>query len=176
MARTPDLRYVDPRQRRGPLYLALARFSATKLGGWLSVRIAWRLDPHLLKLTRGRVSTAWPLSAALLETRGARTGLRRRNATLYFHDGDRVTIIPSLRGRPKNPGWYLNLREHPDVVYGGLPFRAEIVEDEGKRQRLWELAYRVYPQYADFRDEAAKAGRLIPIVQLVPREPRRDRR
>ena len=169
---SPSLRHVDPRQRRGALYLALARFSATRLGGWLAVRIAWRLDPWLLKLTRGRVSSAWPLSAGLLETRGARTGRPRRNATLYFHDGDRVTIIPSLRGRPKNPAWYHNLRGHPDVVYGGLPFRAEIVEDEGERQRLWELADRVYPPYADFRDEAAKAGRLIPIVQLVPRQPR----
>ena len=163
------VRYVDPHRKRGRLYLALARFSATKIGGWLAVRIAWRLDPHLLKLTRGRVSTAWPLSAAVLETRGARTGQPRRTATLYFHDGDRVTIIPSLRGRPENPSWYHNLREHPDVVYGGLPFRAEIVEDDREQERLWDLAYRVYPQYAGFRDAAAKAGRLIPIVQLVPR-------
>src|SRR6476659_4778136 len=163
------VRYVDPREKRGRFYLALARFSATKLGGWLAVRIAWKLDPHLLKLTRGRVSTAWPLSAALLETRGARTGQPRRNATLYFHDGDRVTIIASLRGWPKNPAWYHNLRTHPDVVFGGVPLRAEIVEDEAERQRLWDLADRVYPQYADFREQAEKAGRVIPIIQLVPR-------
>jgi deazaflavin-dependent oxidoreductase (nitroreductase family) len=169
MAQTPYLRHVDPQKRRGRLYLALARFSATKVGGWLSVNIAWKIDPHLLKLTRGRLSTAWPLSAALLETRGARTGQPRRTATLYFHDGDRVTIVPSLRGWPKNPAWYYNLSKHPEVVYGGLPFRAEIVEDEGGRQRLWDLADRVYPQYADFRDQAGKAGRTIPIVQLVPR-------
>ena len=84
-------------------------------------------------------------------------------------DGDRVTIIASLRGWPKNPDWYYNLRKHPDVVFGGLPFRAEVVEDEADRQRLWELADRVYPQYANFREQARKAGRVIPIVQLVPR-------
>src|ERR687888_2323142 len=94
MAHAPYLRYVDPRKRRGRLYLALARFSATRAGAWLSVTIAWKVDSHLLKLTRGRFSTAWPLRAALLETRGARTGQPRRNATLYFHDADRVTIIP----------------------------------------------------------------------------------
>ena len=169
MAQTPYLRYVDPHNRRGRLYLALARFSATKIGGWLSVNLAWKVDPHLLKLTGGRLSTAWPLSAAVLETRGARTGQPRRNATLYFHDGDRVTIVPSLRGWPRNPAWYYNLRKHPDVLYGGLPFRAEIVEHDGERQRLWDLADRVYPQYADFRDHAGKAGRTVPIVQLVPR-------
>jgi deazaflavin-dependent oxidoreductase (nitroreductase family) len=164
-----QLRYVDPRKRRGRLYLAVCRFSATKAGGWLSVKVAWKLDPHLLKLTQGRVSTSLPVAAALLETRGARTGQPRRNATLYFHDGDRVTIIPTFRGWPKNPAWYHNLRKHPDVVYGGLPLRAEVVEDEAERQRLWDLADRVYPQYAEFRERAGKAGRAIPIVQLVPR-------
>jgi deazaflavin-dependent oxidoreductase (nitroreductase family) len=169
MGGTRKLRRVDPEKRRGPLYLAICRFSATKAGGWLSANIAWKIDPQLLKLTRGRLSTAWPVAAALLETRGARTGRPRRNATLYFHDGDRVTIIASLRGWPRNPGWYYNLRKHPDVVYGGQPFRAEIVEDAAHRQRLWGLADRVYSQYADFREQARKAGRVIPIIQLVPR-------
>jgi hypothetical protein len=80
-----------------------------------------------------------------------------------------VTIIPSLRGWPRNPDWYYNLRNHPDVVYGGLPFRGVVVEDEGERERLWDLADRVYPQYAAFREQAGKAGRTVPIVQLVPR-------
>lgn len=169
-ARTaPYLRCVDPRERRGRLYLALARFSVTKAGTWLSVSLGWRIDPHLLKLTRGRLSTAWPLRAALLETRGARTGQARQTATLYFHDGDRVTIMPALRGWPRNPSWYHNLRKHPDVLFGGLPFQATIVEDEAERQRLWDLADRVYPQYAGFRERARKDGRVIPLVQLVPR-------
>jgi deazaflavin-dependent oxidoreductase (nitroreductase family) len=169
MAHTPKLRYVDPHKRRGRLYLAVCRFSATKAGAWISVNVAWKVDPYLLKLTRGWFSTAAPVAAALLESRGARTGQPRRNATLYFHDGDRVTIIASKRGWPTNPAWYYNLREHPDIVFGGLPFRAEIVEDEAERQRLWDLADRVFPEYTDYRERAGKAGRVIPIVQLVPR-------
>jgi deazaflavin-dependent oxidoreductase (nitroreductase family) len=169
MTHAPKLPYVDPHKRRGRLYLAVCRFSASRLGAWLSVNVAWKVDPHLLKLTGGRLSTASPVAAALLESRGARTGRPRRNATLYFHDGDRVTIVASLRGWPRNPAWYYNLRKHPDVVFGGLPFRAEIVEDEAERRRLWDLADRVYPQYSDFREQARKAGRVIPIVQLLPR-------
>ena len=169
MARAPELRYVDPRERRGRLYLAICRFSATKAGTWLAVNLAWKIDPHLLRLTRGRFSTAMPVVAALLETRGARTGRVRRTATLYFHDGDRVTIVAALRGWPHNPAWFHNLRKHPDVVFGGRPFRAEIVEDEAERRRLWALADRIYPQYAQFREAAAKAGRAVPIVQLVAR-------
>jgi deazaflavin-dependent oxidoreductase (nitroreductase family) len=169
MARTSKLPYVDPYKRRGRLYLAVARLSATKLGAWFSVNVAWKLDPFLLKLTGGRFSTTGPLAAALLESRGARTGRPRRNATLYFHDGERVTIVASKRGLPEHPAWYHNLRKHPDVVYGGLPFRAELVEDEAERARLWELADRVFPEYADYRERAAQAGREIPIFQLVER-------
>ncbi len=86
---------------------------------WLAEKVSWRLDPYLLRLTGGRISTAWPIPAALLETRGARTGRPRRNATIYFHDGDRVTIVASYRGEPRHPAWYHNVRAHPDVVYGG---------------------------------------------------------
>ena len=169
MARSAKLPYVDPYKRRGRLYLAVARLSATKLGAWFSTNVAWKLDPFLLKLTGGRLSTTGPLAAALLESRGARTGKARSNATLYFHDGDRVTIIASKRGLPEHPAWYHNLRKHPDIVYGGLPFRAELVEDEAERARLWELADRVFPAYAAYRERAPEAGRVIPIFQLVER-------
>ncbi len=169
MAHTPKLRYVDPYKRRGRLYLTVARLSTTKLGMWLSEKVAWKLDPHMLKLTRGRLGSTGPVASAVLESLGARTGRPRRNATLYFHDGDRVTIIASKRGWPKNPAWYYNLREHPDVVFAGLPFRAEVVEDEAELKRLWDLADRVFPQFAVYRDWAGEAGREIPIIQLVAR-------
>jgi deazaflavin-dependent oxidoreductase (nitroreductase family) len=104
----------------------------------------------------------------LLQTRGARTGLVRRNAVIYFHDGERVTIVASQAGRPDNPSWLHNLRANPDVLLGGQPFRAEIVEDEAQCSRLWRLADRVFPAFAAYRDSAALAGRTIPIVQLLP--------
>jgi deazaflavin-dependent oxidoreductase (nitroreductase family) len=136
---------------------------------WLAEKVAWKLDPVLLRLTRSRMGTTGPVASALLETRGARTGRPRRTATLYFHDGDRVTIAASKQGRPENPAWYHNLRANPEVVFGGLPFRAHVVHDEAERKRLWDLADRVFPQYADYRAWAARAGRVIPIVQLTPR-------
>ncbi len=169
MEQLPKLRHIDPNQERSRLYLAVCRFSTTKAGLWLAANVAWKLDPLLLKLTEGRFCSTGPVAAALLETRGARTGRPRRNTTLYFHDGERVTIIASKRGWPENPAWYYNLRKEPDVVYGGLPFRAEVVQDEGERQRLWDLADRVFPQFAVYREWAAEAGRVIPIVQLLAR-------
>jgi deazaflavin-dependent oxidoreductase (nitroreductase family) len=169
MAAARQLPYVDPYKPRGGFYFTVARLSATKFGAWFSINVAWKLDPLLLGLTKGRLSTTGPLAAALLESRGARTGQPRRNATLYFHDGERVTIIASKRGWPSHPSWYYNLRAHPDVLYGSLPFRAELVEAQAERERLWALADRVFPEYADYREQAAKAGREIPIFQLMPR-------
>ena len=67
---------------------------------------------------------------AVLETTGAKTGARRRNAVIYFHDGDRVTIVASNAGSPRHPSWYHNLRAHPDVVFGGVAMRATVVDDE----------------------------------------------
>src|SRR3954452_11404852 len=137
--------------------------------GWLSRKVGWKLDPHLLRLTRGRLGTGLLLPTALLETRGRRTGRVRRNGVIYFHDGDRVTIIASKRGLPDHPAWFHNARADPDVVFGGEPFRAQIVDDEDERARLWTLADRVLPAYASYRERAAGVGRTIPILQLLPR-------
>jgi deazaflavin-dependent oxidoreductase (nitroreductase family) len=163
------LRHVDPHRRRGWTYRAICRLSSTAAGLWLSEHIAWKLDPLLLRLSGGRFGFAGPLPSALLETRGARSGQLRRAATLYFHDGESVVIVASKRGAPEHPAWYHNLRRNPDVVFGGVPLRARVVEDAGERERLWSLADRVFPPFARYRSWAAQAGREIPIVELRPR-------
>jgi deazaflavin-dependent oxidoreductase (nitroreductase family) len=167
----PEMRvlpYVNPRQR-SIFYRAWARFVGTRVIGWFTRKVLLKLDLILLRLSRGRLRMGLMLPTALLETRGARTGRLRRNGVNYFHDGERVTIIASNFGLPKHPSWFHNLRAHPDVKLGGQPFRAEVVEDESERARLWPLADRVLPPYAAYRKRAARAGRTIQIVQLVPR-------
>jgi deazaflavin-dependent oxidoreductase (nitroreductase family) len=161
------LPYVDPHARRGAIYRAFVRFLGTRLAAWLSINVVWKVDPHLMRLTGGRVGLGLMLPTALLETRGARSGRPRRNGVIYFHDGDRVTIIASKLGAPEHPAWFHNARANPDVQLGGRPFRAEVVDDEATRTRLWELADRVFPPYAVYRERADRVGRVIPILQLV---------
>ena len=165
------IRYIDPLTRRGPLYRAYASvFGSGRVALWISKHIGWKLDPYLLRLSGGRLSFALVLPTGLLETRGARTGRVRRNAVIYFHDGDRVTIIASKLGLPEHPSWFHNAVADPDVVLGGKPFRVELVDDEQARRRLWGLADLVFPAYGAYRERAARAGRTIPILQLVPDE------
>ena len=164
-----ELSYVDPGKRRGVVYRAYARLVGTRAMGWVSRKLVWKLDPLLMRLTRGRLGMGLLLPTALLETRGARSGEPRRNAVIYFHDGERVTIVASKLGLPEHPAWFHNLRADPDVALGGQPFRAQLVDDQAERERLWHLADQVFPAYAAYRERAAGAGREIPIVQLAPR-------
>jgi deazaflavin-dependent oxidoreductase (nitroreductase family) len=166
-----SLPYVDPHAARGPLYRAFASLVGTRPMAWLSRNVGWKVDPLLLRLTRGRVGIGLVLPTALLETRGARTGRLRRNGVIYFHDGERVTIIASKLGLPEHPAWFHNARANPDVLLGGQRFRAEIIDDDAARTRLWELADRIFPPYASYRERAGRVGRTIPILQLIPDRP-----
>jgi deazaflavin-dependent oxidoreductase (nitroreductase family) len=144
-----------------------AGLSSTRFGRFVSAKVMWKVDPYLLRATRGRLGMGLILPTALLETRGAKSGAVRRNAVIYFHDGDRVTIVASKAGADKHPSWFHNLCAHPDVTFGGVPMRAMVIEDETERRRIWTLADRVFAPYATYREEAGKAGRTIPIVQLA---------
>lgn len=163
------LKYVDPNKPRGAFSRAFAMFSSTRTGRFISAKVIWKIDPYLLRITRGRIGMGLVLPTALLETRGARSGAVRRNAVIYFHDQDRVTIVASKAGAAKHPAWFHNLVADPDVTFGGIPMRASVVSDETERDRIWGLADRVFAPYATYRREAAQAHRTIPIVQLIPR-------
>jgi deazaflavin-dependent oxidoreductase (nitroreductase family) len=163
------LKYVDPNKSRGAFSRTFAAFSSTRPGRFLSAKIVWKIDPYLLRITRGRIGMGLVLPTALLETRGARSGAVRRNAVIYFHDQGRVTIVASKAGAAKHPAWFHNLVAHPDVSFGSIPMRATVVSEETERDRIWALADRVFAPYATYRREAAEAHRTIPIVQLAPR-------
>ena len=160
--------YVAPTRRRGVFSRAFLAVGTSRPARFISRHVLWRLDPVLLRLTRGRLSSALVVRTAVLQTTGARTGATRRNAVVYFHEGDRVTIVASHAGYPTHPAWFHNLRAHPDVTFGTIPMRATVISDEADRQRLWTLADQVFPPYAKYRRAAATAGREIPIVQLTP--------
>jgi deazaflavin-dependent oxidoreductase (nitroreductase family) len=162
------LRHIDPSRPAGRFARAFAALAAGRPARWISRHVSWKLDPILLRLTRGRVASTLIFPAAVLETRGARTGAARRNAVIYFHDGDRVTIVASNAGDPRHPSWYHNLRAHPEVTFGGVAMRASVVDDPAEQARLWVLADRVFPAFARYRRDAAAHDRTIPIVQLSP--------
>ena len=163
-------RVVDATRPPGLFRRAYAVLTATRPALFFSRHVMWKLDPVLLRLTGGRVAGTLVFPTAVLETRGARTGERRRNAVIYWPDGDRITIAASQAGSPRNPAWYYNLLANPEVTFGGAPMTAVVVDDDYDRERLWTLGDRVFPAFATYRERAGSAGRTIPLIQLVPEQ------
>ena len=164
---TAKPRFVDATQPPGLVRRALAAVATTRPMLFLSRHVSWKLDPVLLALSRGRVATTMMFPVAVLETTGARSGERRRNAVLYWNDGERVIIAASHAGHPRNPGWYFNVLADPSVTFAGVPMRASVVSTTD-RDRLWALGDHVFPPFAEYRKRARSAGRTIPLIALVP--------
>ena len=105
----------------------------------------------------------------LLDHVGAKSGRRRTAALVYFRDGDNVVIVASKGGHPRHPGWFHNLRAHPEttIQIGSrrIPVRARVATP-AQRKRLWPKAVATYGGYRDYQE---RTEREIPLVILEPR-------
>lgn len=105
-------------------------------------------------------------SLLLLTTTGARTGASRATPLVYLPDGDRMIVIASNYGGPKNPDWYYNLLVNPratvEVNGETVPVRAVVTEGE-ERDRLYARQAERAPVFADY---AQRAPRTIPVIAL----------
>jgi deazaflavin-dependent oxidoreductase (nitroreductase family) len=160
----------DPDAPKGLLARGMDRFIRSKAGRLLAMKVATRVDPVLLRISHGRIGMGLTLPSANLTTRGAKSGLPRTVAVLYFSDGPDVILIASSFGREKHPAWYHNLKANPQAVLerSGATgrYEAEEVHDEAERERLFAQADKVYSGYADYREMTAAVGRRIPIMRL----------
>jgi deazaflavin-dependent oxidoreductase (nitroreductase family) len=131
-------------------------------------------DALLHWLARSRLGVYLPLPFASLTTTGARSGLPRTTAVLYFNDGDDLILMASNFGGDRHPAWYHNLREHAEARLSRAgrsgSYRAVEVTDEAERERLFAVAVGVHRGYADYRERTARSGRRIPIMRLSPLE------
>jgi deazaflavin-dependent oxidoreductase (nitroreductase family) len=172
MASTAGVPHVDPLAKRGFVHKGMSAFLRTKAGRSTAINVAARVDPYLLKASRGYVALGMVLPSANLTTKGAKSGAKRTSTVLYFTEGDDVILVASSFGRDKHPAWYHNLKVHPEATLeragrSGRYIAAE-VEDEAERQRLFTLMDKIYAGYADYRKRADEIGRRIPILRLTP--------
>ena len=120
----------------------------------------------LLNRVFARQAGFTPQPALLLETRGRKSGARRRAVLPWFRIDGKLMVVGSKGGMPTDPAWVANLRADPAaVVYIGRKrhaARARIAEGE-ERAALWaELTTRV-PTYAHYQ---SLTTREIPVVIL----------
>lgn len=154
------------------LQKVLRRFAASGPGSWLFARILHRIDRPVHRLTRGRYTFASLLSGipvVMLTTTGAKSGQARTVPVLGIPCQDGVAIIASNFGQHRHPGWYHNLRAHPDaeVVVDGIHRPVRAVEADGERRaEIWTEGLRVYPGFGQYERRASH--RRISVFVLEP--------
>jgi deazaflavin-dependent oxidoreductase (nitroreductase family) len=131
----------------------------------------------LFKLTNGRIGSNWrigagakkPVPTLLLDHVGRKSGRRFTTPLLYLDDGDRLVIVASQGGLPKNPQWYANLLAQPETT---VRLRKEGVRRVRAREATGAERAQLWPRlvelYADFEKYARWTEREIPVVVLEP--------
>ena len=120
------------------------------------------------RANQGRVGgplEKWPI--LLLTMTGAKTGRTLVRPLCYSRDGNRIVIIASRGGAPRNPPWYYNLVAHPIVTVevGTEKFRARAEQVSGSEcTRLFDAAAELLPLFTDYQN---KTKREIPVLTLT---------
>src|SRR5437870_11709348 len=159
------VRRFDPATQQMPFKTVLDRLFQTRWGTWVAINVGQRIDPFLMRATRGRIRISFTAPTILLTHTGAKSGKRRTTPLLYFTEGDNVVLIASKGGAPQHPAWYYNVKAHSgvEVSTDGRPERYVAREAEGEeRERLWKLATKLYSGYE--RYQARATNRRIPAV------------
>ncbi|GAB3769031.1 nitroreductase/quinone reductase family protein [Microlunatus parietis] len=107
----------------------------------------------------------------ILTTIGRVTGRLHRTAVFFGTDGDDYVLVASGSAlSERQPNWFRNLREHPDVLVQvrDRRFLARARTTSGpERDRLWRHMTTQFPAYRTHYE--ARIRRQIPVVVLEPR-------
>ena len=130
-----------------------------------------RFDKMILTLTRGKYTSAEILGWNIIQltTVGAKTNQPRTMPLVGLFDGERIGLIASSFGREHSPGWYYNLKAHPEceVTFKSKVRKYIARELEGDEyDHYWRLAVSNYAGYEKYKERAAH--RHIPVILLEP--------
>jgi len=133
-----------------------------------------RLHWGVLKISGGRVGGRVAKMPVLELTTTGRVSRRPRSVMLTspVQEGNVIVVVASRGGDDRNPDWFLNLRDVPDVqvALAGAPkqaMRARVASPD-ERVALWPQVVAAYMGYAGYQ---AKTEREIPLVLLEPSDP-----
>ena len=132
-----------------------------------------RMDKFVLKISGGKFTVAQLAGWTIIQltTVGAKSGQKRTTPLIASMDGERIGLIASSFGRKHNPGWYYNLKTHPECSVE-LKGKTDIYvarEVEGDEyEKYWKLGVSVYEGYEKYKQRAAH--RHIPVMVLEPKK------
>jgi deazaflavin-dependent oxidoreductase (nitroreductase family) len=131
------------------------------------MRIFLGIFVFLYRLTSGRFGgRIQGLRVLLLTTKGRRTGKDRTVGLGTFEEDGAYIVVASNAGSDSHPGWFFNLRTHPEVrIQLGArkaAARARIL-GETERARVWQKLVSLAPGYARYE---MSTKRVIPLIAL----------
>ena len=131
-----------------------------------------RVDKAFIELTKGKHALAeilgWPIVE--ITTLGAKSNQPRTMPLIGVIDHERIAIVASSFGREHNPGWYYNLKAHPEceVLFKGRTEKYVARETVGDEyEKYWQMAVSYYKGYEKYKERAAH--RHIPVMLLEPK-------
>ncbi len=117
----------------------------------------------------GGVQQTTGLPVVIVTYHGRKTGAIRKTPLMTVKDGKNYVLVASKGGAPEHPQWYYNLKAHPDVEIRDKTevhkMRVREVTDPKERARLWKIAVKAFPPYAEYQ---TKTSRQIPLFLAEP--------
>jgi deazaflavin-dependent oxidoreductase (nitroreductase family) len=104
-----------------------------------------------------------------LRTIGAKSGAARTLPLVAIFEDGEIALVASSFGHAQNPGWYYNLKAHPEceVQFDSRAGKYVAREADGEEyEKYWQRAFEVYAGYERYK---ARAGRKIPVMVLEPK-------
>jgi len=149
------------------------RFLMLKSVSAFLARYLHRADGFMLRLTGGRHTFAElvGLPIAQVKMTGAKTGTIRILPLVAVPNGDKLVLFATNFGQKYHPGWYYNLKIHPEceVSFNCRPGRYIARETTGDEyQKYWQLGVSYYVGYEKYKERAAH--RHIPVMVLEPKK------
>lgn len=116
---------------------------------------------------RGQGTKLVSLTVILLTTIGRKSATQRTAPLPCFVYDGRTYLVGSFAGSDRQPAWYLNLLEHPEVEVQlkSKRRRCRAVTLHGdERERMWNVIVADWPRYRLYQ---AGTKREIPLVELI---------
>lgn len=148
------------------------RLASTPLAARVFAYTFHHLDRVVIRASRGQTSVTSLLTGlpvVTLTTLGAKTGARRSVPLIGIPDQEKIVLIASNWGQTHHPGWYFNVRAHPevDLFRSGQTKTYRGQEATGEEyEAYWAQAVGLYAGYAAYKERTG--GRKRPIIVLRP--------
>jgi deazaflavin-dependent oxidoreductase (nitroreductase family) len=135
-----------------------------------AIKVVTTLHKAVFRASNGKLlARGSGMPVLMLTTIGRKSGQPRETMlTSPLRDGDKVMLVASKGGDDRNPAWFLNLRDNPQVTVTmdgrTTPMTAHIA-DATEKVALWP---RIVADHGHYGGYQAKTDRDIPVIVLEP--------